>query len=267
MTHPANLSVAAFQFDVRRGSVEANLSQVEAGLRDAAARGIELVLLPEMWSTSFVAEPTEALLAQSDRAVERVRALSRELQLSVAGSAYSSGRSDAAPFNRLRLFQRGEELLRYDKVHLFSPTAETEGFTRGEQPPPTVAVGDWRVSGVICYDLRFGRLLRTPLLSEAELLLVPAQWPDTRASHWRALVLGRAVEHQAYVLASNRTGTDRVGRRELELAFPGNSMIASPHGEVLAEGRGEPGLVAATLDRECVRTLRRRVPVRRDERS
>jgi predicted amidohydrolase len=57
------MRVAAFQFDVRRGDVGANLAAVERGLRAAVDGGIELVVLPEMWPTSFVAggEPAEWL--------------------------------------------------------------------------------------------------------------------------------------------------------------------------------------------------------------
>ncbi len=263
------MRVAAFQFDVRRGDVGANLAAVERGLRAASEQGVELVVLPEMWATSFVAEADAEALRETDAALERVRALSRELRLAVAGSAFGApptGAKDTLPRNRLTLIQDGEDLLTYDKVHLFSPTAEHLGFSGGTRAPATVDCGELRVSGAICYDLRFASLLRAPFDDGAELLLVPAQWPETRSSHWRALVVGRAVEHQAFVVAANRTGADEVGRRKLALEFSGNSLIVSPHGHVLAEGRGEVGLVVADVDADDVRELRRRVPVRADER-
>jgi len=261
------MRVAAFQFDVRRGEVARNLAQVEQGLRAAAARGIELVVLPEVWPTSFVAngDPAEWCRA-SEAAVERVGALSRELRLVVAGSALAAGRAGEPPRNRLTLFDAGERALVYDKLHLFSPTAEGESFSAGDALPPTVTTRLGKLSGVVCYDLRFALALRAPFLAEAEVLVVPAQWPAPRASHWRALVCGRAAELQAFVVAANRTGTDLVGRRELALDFPGNSLVAAPDGSVLAEGRGQEGLVVAELDLDAVRSLRRAVPVRRDER-
>ena len=262
------MRVAALQFDVRRGAVEDNLAEVERGLRRARDEEVELVCLPEMWPTSFVAdEDPGAWLGATDDALGRTAELSRELGLVVCGSAYASGGGDERPRNRLHVFERGELVLAHDKVHLFAPTAETEGFSAGDRPPPTVEVRGIRLSGVVCYDLRFSSVLRAPWLAEAELLVVPAQWPEPRDPHWRALVVGRAVEHQAYVLGANRTGRDHVGRRRLELAFPGNSLVAGPHGDVLAEGRGEAGLVSCDLDLDALRRLRRRVPVRRDERS
>lgn len=257
--------VAAFQFDVRRGEVEANLAEVESGLREAARAGIRLVCLPEMWPTSFC-DPEPVALAASTAALARVSELSAELGLFVCGSAFGAARADGPPTNRLHVYAGGREILAYDKVHLFSPTAEPESFSPGAAPPATVSTELGTLSGVVCYDLRFGPLLRVPYLAGAELIVVPAQWPSTRASHWRALVLGRAVECQAFVVACNRVGIDRVGRRQLELEFPGNSLVADPHGRALAEGEGRRGLVAARLELGEARRLRVRVPVRRDER-
>lgn len=261
------MRAGAYQFDVKRGATEANLAEVERGLRLAARERVELVVLPEMWPTSFVADEGEALLGATERALERVRELSGELELAVAGSSFGRGAPGESPRNRLTVFDRGELLLATDKVHLFSPTAEDESFSTGRELPPTVESRFGKLSGVVCYDLRFGALLRAPYLERAEILVVPAQWPAPRATHWRALVLGRAVEHQSFVIGANRTGSDRIGRRQLELVFPGNSLVAGPDGTALAEGRGEAGLIAAELDLEALRRLRRQVPVREDERT
>lgn len=233
------MRVAAFQFDVRRGEVEANLVRVEAGLREAAERGIELVVLPEMWPTSFVAEGEAVVWQQAtDRAVERVRELSRELDLVVAGSAFGPGREGQSPRNRLSVFEAGEPRLSYDKLHLFSPTAEGLSFSAGEALPRTVELARAKLSGIVCYDLRFALALRDPFRDEAEILVLPAQWPASREVHWRALVCGRAAELQAFVIAANRTGTDVLGRRRLELSFGGNSSWLDPMAVSWPRGRG-----------------------------
>jgi len=262
------MRVAALQLDVRSGRVGDNLAAVEEGLRTAAADGVALVVLPEMWPTSFLAanEIEAAALDGSRRAVERVRELTRELELVVCGSGYGGPDGAGLPTNRLHILDRGETAAVYDKVHLFSPTAEHEGFRAGERAPPTVDTTAGRVAGIVCYDLRFPELTRVPFRAQAELLLVPAQWPSTRASHWRALCIGRAVENQCFVVAANRTGSDVIGRRRMRLDFPGNSIVVNPAGEVLAEGVGVPGLVVAEVDLSDARSLQRRVPVRKDQR-
>ena len=260
------MRVAALQFDVLRGDVDTNLTRVEVGLRQAAERGVALICLPEMWPTSFVELGDTDWLTPTRRALECIASLSKELDLVVCGSSFASA-GKARMRNRLHVFERGEDVLAYDKVHLFTPTGERESFSAGDVPPSTVRVGDLKLSGVVCYDLRFGELFRAPFVAEAELYVVPAQWPAARASHWRALVLGRAAESQAYVIAGNRTGTEIVGRRATKLEFAGNSIVAGPDGTALAEGVGEDGLVVADLDLEGLRSLRREVPVRRDRRA
>ena len=259
------MRAAALQFDVALGDVAANLAAAEQGLREAARRELDLVVLPEMWPSSFCeAEPE--LQTASEGAVERVREVSAELGLVVCGSAWGPAEPGGPPSNRLHVFDAGRAVLAYDKVHLHSPTAEEQSFRAGARPPATAETRAGLLTGVVCYDLRFGALLQAALDGGAEILICVAQWPSARAAHWRALVLGRAVEHQCCVVAANRTGTSLIGRKRRELRFPGNSLIADPHGNALAEGRGEPGLVAAELELDEVRSARVRVPVRKDAR-
>ncbi len=263
------MRVAAFQFDVLEDDVAANLALVEQGLRQAAREGCALVCLPEMWPTSFVdvAERAEQLAERTREAFEHVASLSAELELVVAGSGFARSALESGRLtNRLVVHDRGATLLEYDKVHLFSPTAEGESFVAGDEPPPVVEASAGRLSGAICYDLRFPEPFRHAYRRGARLLVCPAQWPTPRATHWRALVVGRAVESQCFVVAANRTGRTLVGRRRLELEFPGNSLIVSPHGEVLAEGAGQDGLVSCEVDLDVARQLRVRVPVEKDER-
>lgn len=257
------MRVAALQFDPRPAAVEDNLATVEAWIERAVDEGVELLALPEMWASSFC-EATDALQEASARAVERLKALSARHEIALAGTAWGPRGPSGRPSNRLSLFSAGEALLEYDKVHLFSPTAEDQSFEPGQDPPACAELRGWRLAGVICYDLRFGPLCERVWAQGADLLLAPAQWPSPRAAHWEALVRGRAVEGQAYVLAANRCGSERVGRSQKQLVFPGNSLVIGPGGKELARGEGSVGLVGAELDREAVRRLRVRVPVRKD---
>lgn len=260
------MRVAALQFDVRRGEPAANLAEVERGLERAAADGVELVVLPEMWPTSFPDSGADIAAEQSAArdALARLGELAEARGLMVCGTAFGCDAPAERPPNRWQLFDGARELARYDKVHLFSPTAETEVFTAGSEPPPTVQTRLGRIAGMVCYDLRFPELTRIPWHDAAELLCVPAQWPVARAPHLRALCIGLAVSGQCFVVAANRTGRETVGRRGLVLDFPGNSLVVDPHGHVLAEGDGHTGLVTADCDLALCADLRKRVPVRRD---
>lgn len=258
------MRAAVHQFDVTCDAA-ANLAAAERGLRAAADAGARLVVLPEMWPTSFPPEGgTPARLDETDAAWERVRELSRELELVVAGSGF--GRTGDLPSNRMLVLDRGEVASAYDKVHLFSPTAEGATFAAGATPPPVTATSVGRVCAVVCYDLRFAGLLDAPWRAGFDHLLVSAQWPVPRIAHWRALVVARAVERQCFVVASNRTGFAEVGRRRLPLEFPGASLVVSPHGAVLADAGAAEATAWADLDLGEARAYRTRIPLHKDER-
>lgn len=260
------MRAAAFQFDVRQDDAEHNLAEVEDGLRAAARAGARLVVLPEMWPTSFPDGETDVheALAATERALTRLSEITRELDLVACGSGL--GRTSGLPANRWHAFDRGRLAGSHDKVHLFTPTAEDASFQAGDAPPACVPTACGPLGGIVCYDLRFPEVARHLFHAGVELLAVSAQWPAPRASHLAALCAGRAVETQCCVVACNRTGTARIGRRGLELAFPGRSRIVDPEGRVLAEGGPERELVVADLDLEAARTLRVRIPVAKDER-
>ena len=260
------MKCAALQWDVQRGALEANLEAAEAALGAARAAGARLVVLPELWTTSFPGAETELdakLLEAADRGREWAQAVSAEHGMVVAGSYLASSPAELAGrfFNRLVVFDQGAQLFEYDKLHLFQPTAEHEVFTAGSSAPPVVDSSVGRLSGVICYDLRFGELFTHVLEAGAEVVVCPAQWPTARESHWRALVMGRAVETQATFVAANRLGGEAVGRAERWLEFPGNSLVVDGHGVVSAEGVGQSGAVLGKLDLTAARSLRVRVPV------
>ncbi len=258
---------SALQFDVRCGDPEANWSQVEQGLARAREAGVRLVLLPEMWPTSFPGADArrEDLVEASARCRERLREACARMDLYAAGSMFHF--AGELPTNRFELCGPRGPLLAYDKVHLFSPTAEPASFQAGQRAPGVVEIEGHRLSCAVCYDLRFVELLRPAWLAGVELLLVPCQWPRQRGAQLRALALGAAVWMQAYVLVANRTGSARVGRRGLALEFHGGSLLADPRGRVLAEAREAPAAVGARLDWDDLRALRREVPVRRDRRA
>ena len=267
------MHLACLQLDVRRGEPELNLAAAGAAVGRAAEAGARLALLPEVWATSFPGEPAgdERLAEGAAEALARAAVWSAEHGILVAGSYLAPGpnlgrQGPGRFFNRLVVHEAGSEVLVYDKVHLFTPTAEHEVFAAGDAPPPVVETSLGLLSGAVCYDLRFAEVFRAMARGGAELVVVPAQWPARRAGHWRALVTGRAVEGQFTLLASNRTGTEAIGRRADQLVFPGNSLLVDPAGEVRAEGRGEE-LVMGEVELERSRRQRVRVPVAKDRRA
>ena len=260
---PQNLVAACVQFDVRRGDVAANLAQAEAGITEAAEAGARLCVLPEMWSTSFLPSYDDALVAAAAAAESRMLELSKQHAMTVIGSSLET--APGVVFNCARVHDCGTTAGTYRKLHLFSANAEHRHH-RGGDEPLVVDTSAGRIGVLIGYDLRFPDLARYYFRKGAEILVVPAQWPEVRSQHWRTLLRARAIENICFVIGSNRTGHDASLKSEEVLSFLGDGRIIDPTGEVLAAGSGEAGAVTAELDMRTARTMRRILPVHRDER-
>ncbi len=254
--------VAALPFDVRPGEVEANLATALGGLERAARAGARLLLLPEKWPTSFLPEFHDEVRAQSAAALEQLQARAAELGVSVAGSAPGGDR--AKPSNELHLLGAGGPVYPYRKRVLFSPTGEGRQCRPGRGWPEALDLGFARVSGVVCYDLRFPELTRRAFYDGADLFLVPAQWPTPRAGIFELLSRARAAENQCWLLACNRAGRAALGDKRM-MEFPGSALLVDPLGEVVAR-RDDGGLLVAEVDLAAMTEVRRRVPCARDAR-
>jgi len=99
------------------------------------------------------------------------------------------------------------------------------------------------------------------MLAGANIFTVSSSWPLSRIAHWRSLLVARAVENQAFVVATNRVGCDGTTR------WGGTSIIVSPLGEVLAEGsQTATQTISADVDPQVALSLRETFPVLQDVR-
>ncbi len=254
---------ACVQFDVCPGDVAANLAATSAGIEEAVGAGARLVVLPEMWATSFLPQFDEDMLLQAEAAEQELRELSKNLKLVVVGSNVEPG--DGGIYNTARVWDGGELRGSYRKIHLFSPNLEHRRHIAGATPcVAETSLG--RLGVLICYDLRFPELSRYYFHRRAEILVVPGQWPEARAQHWRTLLRARAIENEMFVVGCNRTGQEPSQRNGEAMAFPGDGRIVDPTGEVLASGSGEAGAIVAAIEMRKVRTMRRILPIDRDQR-
>ena len=111
----------------------------------------------------------------------------------------------------------------------------------------------WRVALSICYDLRFPELYRA---LAADLLLVPSAFTYTTGqAHWEILLRARAIENLAYIAAPAQGGQHINGRRTW-----GQTLIASPWGEILAQHPTGEGVVLAECDWGVLQQHRKQLP-------
>jgi predicted amidohydrolase len=168
---------------------------------------------------------------------------------------------DGPLYNTSLVFSPDGELARtYRKIHRF-------GFDSGEavlmgagEELTTVRLPETTLGLATCYDLRFPELFRALTDAGAEMLVIPAGWPERRRAHWSLLARARAVENQAYVLACGTAGA----HAGVEQA--GYSVVVDPWGEVLAEAGAGEEVLTVDLDPARVATTREQFPALKDRR-
>jgi predicted amidohydrolase len=261
---PRDTYVAAcVQFDVQSGDVAANLAAVRAGIEEAIAAGAGFCVLPELWSTSFLTSFEPALLAEAAAAEQELQELSRQHQILLVGSSLEPvGRQ---VYNTARVYDAGVCLGSYRKIHMFSPNLEHRRHAAGDEPL-VLDTRFGRLGVLICYDLRFPELARYYFHCGVEVLAVPGQWPEARAQHWRTLLRARAIENQLFVIGCNRTGQEASQKSGEPMSFPGDGRLVDPTGEILAAGSGEAGAITGVVELRKARTMRRILPVAKDQR-
>lgn len=258
------MQVHLVQMDIAWEDRSANFDKVRSMLGSTKVEPGDLVVLPEMFDSGFSlhVETTHDGEGESARFLAQIAS---DLGANVQGGI-TVVREDGRGLNRALVFDpSGKQIAQYDKMHPFTFGREGERFARGEQ----VVGYDWqarepgapglRVCPVICYDLRFPELFRAGLGQGAEAYAIGANWPVDRQDHWRALLVARAIENQAYVLATNRTGSDP------HMRYAGGSAVVEPQGRVIAEGGDEEAVISAPIEMAYLRRWREKFPAWKDQ--
>ncbi len=248
------LSLALVQMNVRKGEPRINWMRVQEYVAQAAARGVEVVVFPELWDAGLAYDKgREVASSLSGGLFAQLAALARQSNLHIFGSMYE--KRGVGIYNTVAVISpRMGVMGAYRKIHLFPLTDEDKWLTPGEAPLSIDL--PWGRSGfAICYDLRFPELFRRYAEDGAGIVFLPAAWPHPRREHYRTLLRARAIENQCYMVAVNCTGVDADGTH-----FFGHSCVIDPWGEAVLEV-GEPeGLYTVTIDLDLVDEVRRRVP-------
>ena len=278
------LKVALLQ-ETHRGSRDANLDAIEAGLREAATAGVELVLLQELHNGPYFCQRES--VEEFDQAesipgpgTERIGQLAAELKLVIVASLFEK-RATGLYHNTAVVFDRSAAIAgKYRKMHIPDDPAFYEKFyfTPGDLgfEPINTSVG--RLGVLVCWDQWYPEAARLMALAGADLLLYPTAigWDpnddqaekDRQRDAWITVQRGHAVANGLPLLACNRTGHESdpsgVGAG---ITFWGSSFVAGPQGEFLAQAETE-GRTLLITDIDLARSehVRRIWPFLRDRR-
>jgi nitrilase len=252
-----------------RQDKEANLAAAGEAIAHLATRGVDLVLLPEMFnhlgSDEANAQAAESIPGPSSEWAARQ---ARDHGVFLHCGSVIERREDGN-YNTSVVFDRaGTEVARYSKIHLFDivlPDGSQYLESNAIRPGDHVAVFDCEgvtMGLAICYDLRFPELFRALADRGAEVILLPAAFTvATGMYHWEPLLRARAIENGCYVAAAGQWGQWARGKQTY-----GHSLVVDPWGTVTAQCREGVDTLVAELDLDYLRSVRERMPVLRHRR-
>ncbi len=254
------MKIIACQLDIAWEDKQANYDRVSRLVEEARPEPGSLFVLPEMFATGFsmnvarIAEPKEG------PTLEFLCGVSRRYGIFTLGGVVTKGRAGKGRNEAICCGPEGETLARYAKLHPFGFAGETQHYEPGE----AIEIFEWRdfrAAPFVCYDLRFPEAFREAVRAGAELMIVIANWPQARESHWLALLCARAIENLCYVVGVNRAGDDPNAH------YGGHSLILGPRGESLAEAGEGQQLIAADVELEPLVAYRQKFPALADIRN
>ena len=232
---------------------ERNMATADRLVRDAAADGADLIVLPEKFNVlgehDDYVRGAETLDGPT---ITWARDVARELGVDlVAGSIVERREGHEKLGNTsVHVGPDGELRAVYRKIHMFDVVVGGIEYreSASEEPGDEIVVSD-AADGVplgltVCYDLRFPELFRILAIRGARVITLPAAFTKvTGQAHWEILIRARAIENQAFVVAADQIGTHPPDKESF-----GGSMIVDPWGEVLARAPDEECFIAANLD-------------------
>ncbi len=259
------LTVACVQTNTTRDPLE-NVERVSPLIREAAARGAQLITTPEV--VGMIEPKRDQALAkarpeETHEVLAAFRGLAAELGTWLLVGSISIKVSDDKMANRSFLLDdRGNVVARYSKIHMFDVQVgdgqtyrESNTYRAGNEA--VIAETPWgRMGMTICYDIRFPYLYRKLAQAGAEVLFAPAAFTKvTGEAHWHVLQRARAIETGCYVVSAAQTGTHAEGRQTY-----GHSVIVDPWGRVVADAGTDVGVITAEIDLDEVAAARGKVP-------
>ncbi len=163
-----------------------------------------ILLFPEMSLTGFSMH-TDITAESEKETVHMCEALAQSYGVSVGiGWVGRRDNTELCENHYSVITPDGGEILDYVKLHPFAYSGEDQFFTGGSRLP-VCRLHDMHLGAAVCFDLRFPEVFQI-LSDRADMIVVPANWPERRSAHWKALLAARAIENQCYIAGVNCCG-------------------------------------------------------------
>jgi N-carbamoylputrescine amidase len=259
-----------------------NLDRTARLIREAAARGAQIVCVQELFrSQYFCREENSALFDLAEPipgpTTGLFATLARELDVAIVGSVFER-RTAGVYHNTAVVIDAGGELLGlYRKMHIPEDPLYFEKyyFTPGDLGFRAFDTKYARIAPLVCWDQWYPEAARLAALDGAQAIFYPtaigwhpaekAQYGAAQHDAWRTIQRSHAIANGVYVCAVNRIGYEGPPERGLE--FWGGSFVADPFGQVLAEAsHSREEILVVECDPHEQERVRRDWPFLRDRR-
>ncbi len=237
-----------------------NLTKAERVIAESAGHGAKLVVFPEVymsWLADATPEMKRAISEPVDGPfVQGLGAAARKAGVwVVSGMMETPESSEPRVYNTTVVLDDSGHLVgSYRKTHLFDAFGylESDTIKPGDKLFDPIDTPFGRMGLFVCYELRFPEVARYGAERGADFFVVPSGWVNgsMKEVHWRSLVMARAIENTAYVVAADQVLNIYLGR----------SLIVDPMGVLLAEGTETEGVVYGDLDPARIAEVRGKVP-------
>ena len=283
MPEQSSFRVGLVQMKVSRAAGE-NLEKAAGCIADAAARGVDVVCLPELFAAPYFCQ-TEDIKNFSmaeplpGPTTERLSAVARRQNIAVIVPVFER-RGAGMYHNSLAVIENNGQVVGiYRKMHIPDDPAYYEKyyFTPGDLGFKTFDLSAGRIGTLICWDQWFPEGARLTALQGASILFYPTaigwhphekeQYGTAQRDAWRTVQRGHAIANGIYVAAVNRVGHEIPEGGGPGIEFWGSSFLCDPQGVVMAEGSTDKEeLLIGEIDLHHLEEVRKNWPFLRDRR-
>ncbi|MBV1888469.1 MAG: amidohydrolase [Urechidicola sp.] len=244
----SKLKIASLQVDIVWENPQANIEKYNV-LINSIATDVDLIILPEMFTTGFSMKPSNCAETVSGVSISWMKEIAINKKVAIMGTLAIV--ENKKYYNRLVFVHPNGELAYMNKRHLFSYGGEDKVYSAGNEKL-IINYKGWKICPMICYDLRFPVWSRND--AEYDLLVYVANWPKPRISAWDTLLKARAIENMCYTVGVNRIGVDGNS-----LEYIGHTQAIDMLGNVIENSIDEKEMVIeTTLDKnELIETRRK----------
>ncbi len=255
-----NLNITLIEDNIIWGDKSANLQQLKRNLRNLPP-DTDIVVLPELFTTGLITGDRDQVASLAERntgdTITMLHEIARSKQLALCGSFLAATAGQL--YNRAFFIDPNGEDTFYDTRQLFSYGGEDKVFHHGHTQAPIIRFRGVNIKLIVCYELRFPVFCRN-VDNNYDLLIVVANWPESRQRVWKTLLQARAIENECYVCGVNRCGTDGYGTYH----GCGSSLVIDFKGNIIAERDPLSPLIPATIEPARLQHFREKFPVWRD---